>query len=609
MSGKKIELLAPARTADSGIIAIQSGADAVYIGAPRFSARAAVGNTIQDIERLTAYAHQYHARVYVALNTILYDHEMESARQMIHELAATGMDALIIQDMGILELDLPPLELHASTQTHNYSLEKIQFLEQVGFSRVVLARELTMEQIMQIRAVTTVELEAFVHGALCVSLSGQCYMSEAQGGRSGNRGVCAQPCRKLYDLIDSQGKVVQKHKHLLSLKDLDLSAHVGELILGGVSSLKIEGRLKDDNYLKNTTVHYRRELDRFFNQNPEFGQLSSGYSEAGFNPDMALTFTRGYSNYFLKGRHSNLTSFDTPKSAGEYVGTVKHVSGNVLEIVPGKELHNNDGLTWFDANGVLQGVKVNVVDGNRITLAKSVNINHGTSLFRNYHHQFSEMLENSRPLRKIPVTIKVSEEGEGLNFLVADEYGLSLKKFIHLDYVEARKSQKAENTFLDQLAKSGDTIYEIRKIDLDWQRPWFLPISVINSIRRTLLDEFTFVRIANHPKGKIFKHNRQARWLSKHIDYTGNVSNQHATSFYFSHGAESIDPALEVSKDYKGKRLMSMKHCLKYQLGYCPRESDSSLPSWQEPLYLKDGNTKFRVEFDCKACLMNLYHL
>lgn len=609
MSGKKIELLAPARTADSGIIAIQSGADAVYIGAPRFSARAAVGNTVQDIERLTAYAHQFHARVYVALNTILFDHEMESARQMIHELAKAGIDALIIQDMGILELDLPPLEIHASTQTHNYSIEKIQFLEQVGLSRVVLARELTLEQIRQIRAATTVELEAFVHGALCVSISGQCYMSETQGGRSGNRGVCAQPCRKLYDLIDSRGEVIQKQKHLLSLKDLDLSSHVGELILGGVTSLKIEGRLKDNNYLKNTTVQYRRELDRFFNQNPEYGPLSAGFTVAGFNPDMALTFTRGYSNYFLKGRHSHLASFDTPKSAGEFVGIVKRVSGNVLEIAPEKELHNNDGLTWFDANGILQGVKVNVSGGNQITLGKSVNIIPGTRLFRNYHHQFSEMLESSRPFRKIPVSIKVSEEGEGLNFLVADEYGLRLNKLVHLEYVEARQPLKAETSFLEQLAKSGDTIYEIRRIDLNWMKPWFLPISVINSIRRSLLDEFTIVRIANHPKGKVFQHNRQARWLSKHIDYTGNVSNQQAASFYFSHGVESIDPALKVSKDYKGKRLMSMKHCLKYQLGYCPRVTGSPLPSWHEPLFLKDGNAKFRVEFDCKACLMNLFHI
>lgn len=606
---KKIELLAPARAADSGIIAIQSGADAVYIGAPRYGARAAVGNSLQDIERLSKYAHQFHARVYVALNTILFDQELETARKLIFELAETGVDALIVQDMGILELDLPPLELHASTQTHNYQTEKIKFLEDVGFSRVVLARELTLDQIRHIRSASGVELEAFVHGALCVSLSGQCYMSEAQGGRSGNRGVCAQPCRKLYDLIDSDGAVIVKNKHLLSLKDLDLSSHVGDLILAGVTSLKIEGRLKDDNYLKNTTVHYRKELDRFFNQYPEFSQLSDGQSFAGFEPDPALTFSRGTSNYFLNGRHSAMTSFDSPKSAGEYVGIVKSCSGRILEFTPVNTLNNNDGLTWFDANGLLRGVKVNHAEGNRITLADSVEIRTGTRLYRNYHHKFSEVLRNSSPIRKITIQIQVFEVEDGLKFIITDESGLTMSRLFNLKRIEARQPLKAESAFLEQLSKSGDTIYEVGQIELNWNQPWFLPISEINSIRRSLLKEFNIFRINSHPKRKIFRHNREARWLSRHVDYTGNVSNHLAEAFYFSHGAEKVDPALEVSKDYRGKRLMSMKHCLKYQLGHCPRVKDAPLPSWQEPLYLQDGNLKFMLEFDCKACLMNLYHL
>ena len=606
---QKIELLAPARTADSGIVAIQSGADAVYIGAPSFSARAAVGNTVRDIERLSKFAHQFHARVYVALNTILFDHELEIVRKLIYELAETGMDALIVQDMGILELDLPSVELHASTQTHNYDPEKIKFLENVGFSRVVLARELTLEQIRNIRAVTSVELETFVHGALCVSLSGQCYMSEAQGGRSGNRGVCAQPCRKMYNLIDSEGKVIERDKHLLSLKDLDLSDHVGDLVLAGVSSLKIEGRLKDDNYLKNTTVHYRRKLDNFFNQYTDYGQLSSGFSISGFEPDTSLTFSRGASKYFINGRNSSMTSFDTPKSAGEYVGVVYRCKGRILEIEPVKDLNNNDGLTWFDTGGTLNGVKVNLADGNRITLSEPVNIIPGTRWYRNYHHKFSEMVRNSNPVRKIGIQIMVSEDESGLNFIVTDEDGLRMSYHFQLEMVEARDFQKAEATFLDQLAKSGDTIFIISQVGVTWKKPWFMPISVINGIRRTLLGEFVMFRISKHPKGKVFRHNREARWFSNHVDYTGNVSNQLAKSFYFSHGAESVVPAIEVSKDYQGKRLMSMKHCLKFQLGYCPRVKDTPLPSWKEPLYLMDGDTKFRLEFDCKSCLMNLYHL
>jgi 23S rRNA 5-hydroxycytidine C2501 synthase len=317
---KRLELLAPARTVDSGIVAINFGADAVYIGAPAFSARAAAGNSVDDIARLSTYAHRFHAKVFVALNTILFDHELDSAQTLIRQLHEAGADALIVQDMGILKMNLPPIELHASTQTNNYSLERIQFLENAGFQRIVLARELTLQQIKEIRTETTVELESFVHGALCVSLSGQCYMSEALGGRSGNRGVCAQPCRKLYDLIDADGRIIMKQKHLLSLKDLNLSDYLADMALAGITSFKIEGRLKDDNYLKNITAYYRRRLDAFLENNYDYRKASSGKVWFDFVPDPAKTFSRGTSNYFLQGRSADIVSSDTPKSAGEYIG-------------------------------------------------------------------------------------------------------------------------------------------------------------------------------------------------------------------------------------------------------------------------------------------------
>lgn len=605
---KRIELLAPARTADSGIVAINFGADAVYIGAPAFSARAAAGNSVDDIARLVKYAHQFHARVFVALNTILFDHELDSALTLIRQLHEAGTDALIVQDMGILKMDLPPIELHASTQTNNYSLERIQFLENAGFHRIVLARELSLQQIKEIRQVTTVELESFVHGALCVSLSGQCYMSEAQGGRSGNRGVCAQPCRKLYDLVDADGRIIHKQKHLLSLKDLDLSDHLADLALAGITSFKIEGRLKDDSYLKNITAYYRRRLDAFLENNHSFRKASSGKVYFDFVPDPAKTFSRGMSYYFLRGRSAEIVSSDTPKSAGEYIGTVDECHGRILKISSGKPLNNNDGLCFFNSEGKLEGAKVNVATGNTITLAEEVALQTGTKIYRNYDHAFTELLKNSRTTRKIPVNIEVSALETGLKLTISCDEGISYQSVIPVEKTLARQPEKAVETLQVQLAKSGDTVFEVGNVSVSWNEALFLPVSQINQIRRSFLDAYLQFRIEQRNTNTSFIHRADARVPFKQVSFYENISNRLAEGFYREHGAAEIEPAMEVTKIYHGKRLMTMKHCLKYQMGYCPKEKDHNQIPFQEPLFLVDGNRKFKLEFDCRECRMNLYN-
>lgn len=604
---QRIELLSPARTADSGIMAINFGADAVYIGAPVFSARAAAGNEVGDIARLVSYARKYYARVFVAFNTILYDHELEPARTLIGQLHEAGVDALIIQDMGILRMDLPPVELHASTQTNNYELSRIQFLEKAGFRRVVLARELTLEQIREIRAATTLELECFVHGALCVSLSGQCYMSEAQGGRSGNRGVCAQPCRKLYDLVDADGRILEKQKHLLSLKDLNLGDHLAEMALAGVSSFKIEGRLKDDNYLKNITAYYRKKIDAFMDGRPDFRKASSGNVWFDFIPDPGKTFSRGTGNYFLFGRTPDMVSFDTPKSAGEYIGKVIHSNGNSAEIDTGISLANNDGLCYFNAGGVLEGVKVNIADGRKVEFARKVGLLPGTRIYRNYDHEFSETLRRSQTSRKVEIRLEVSEFEDGLVIVAEDEDCNLFSLQFKTEKTVARDRDKALAMLREQLSKSGDTIFDVTEVELKLDNPLFFPVSVINRIRREFLDKFLEYRLSCFEPGIPFTPVVPDGKYFSSVDYTWNVSNRLSEDFYREHGAGKIEPAVEISRDYSGKKLMTMKHCLKYQLGYCPREKGHNKGEFREPLYLVDGRRRFRLEFDCQSCRMNLY--
>jgi 23S rRNA 5-hydroxycytidine C2501 synthase len=606
-STHRIELLAPARTAESGIVAVNFGADAVYIGAPAFSARAAAGNTVGEIARLVSYAHRYYARVFVALNTIVYDHELDEVHRLIWQLHEAGADALIVQDMGILKMDLPPVELHASTQTNAYEPERIQFLEAAGFRRIVLARELSLDQIAHIRRNTNVELESFVHGALCVSLSGQCYLSEALGGRSGNRGVCAQPCRKTYDLIDATGQILEKQKHLLSLKDLQLGDHLAEMAYAGISSFKIEGRLKDDNYLKNITAWYRKRVDAFLSGNPDFRKASSGKVYFDFVPHPDKTFSRGTSDYFLHGRTPDIVSFDTPKSAGEFIGTVSQSRGRMLVIDPDQVLGNNDGLCFFNRKGQLEGVKVNVAKGNSIELAHPVELLPGTKIYRNYDHAFNEMLRKSRTFRKIGLTMEIGISRNRIQLTGLDEDGNRFQLEFDHTAAMARDKERAGEALKEQFSKTGDTHFEITDIRLDWTEPVFIPASVINRIRRDFLNRFMEYRESLFKPNVPYVPVKSFGKVFASVDYTWNVSNRMAKAFYADFGADVVEPAPEISGEFTGKRLMTMKHCLKYQLGNCPKEKSQLKGALKEPLFLDDGRRRFRLEFDCRACRMNLY--
>ena len=603
---KKLELLAPARNGDAGITAINYGADAVYIGAPSFSARAAAGSSVGEIGKLIRYAHRYHARVYAALNTILFDNELEEARRMIYQLVDAGIDALIIQDMAIMEMDIPPVALHASTQVNNFLPENIRFLEKAGFTRVVLARELTLRQIAGIRQQTEVGLEAFVHGALCVSMSGQCYLSLAAGNRSGNRGVCAQPCRKAWNLIDAAGKVVVRNKHLLSLKDLDLSDYLPELARAGITSFKIEGRLKDENYVKNITALYRGKLDAFLEGNREFLRGSSGRVFFDFEPDPARSFSRGGSSYFLYGRHKGIVSFDTPKSAGERVATVRKSGGLQAWVDAEKPLSNNDGIAYYDQEGILKGLKVNTAEGNLIKWAEPVELPQGTILYRNYDHAFVTLLKNSRTCRKIGMKLQVEPSSAGIRLTGTDEDGITCFREFPAEHMPARDGRKAETVMREQLSKSGDTLFGITVVEFNWEYPLFLPVSVINGIRREFLSFFEDFRAGCLPRLVPGIRDPEAMYPLTELTWLGNVSNGLARQFYQKHGVTHVEPALEIARDFRGRRLMTMKHCLKYQMGFCPAENPGSSPPWEEPLFLADENKKYRIEFDCRECRMNL---
>ncbi|MCL4402444.1 MAG: U32 family peptidase, partial [Acidobacteria bacterium] len=468
-----IELLAPARDLACGIAAIDCGADAVYIGAPRFGARAAAGNQPEDIAALVRHAHRYWARVYVTLNTLLRDDEIEPARRLAWQLHETGIDGLIIQDMGLLEAGLPPLPFIASTQMHNHTPERVAFLERVGFRRAILARELELEEVRAIRrAAPQIELECFVHGALCVCYSGQCYLSYALGGRSGNRGECAQPCRKPYTLVDAGGKVLEQRGHLLSLRDLNLSDHLPELLDAGVTSFKIEGRLKDRAYVANVVAHYRQKLDAARVQ-----RSSSGTAVPGFAPDPSKTFNRGYTTYFLHGRGAALSSVETPKMRGERVGRVVSVDQRAFTLDGGPQLHPGDGLCCFDAAGRLRGTVVNGVAGRTITPDRMDAIAPGISLYRNHDHEFLARVEKSRPERRIAVRVAL-----GRTLAIEDEDGVRAE--VGLGAISsAHKPEQARETIVRQLGKTGDTEFACKVVEVTADPVPFLPVSVLNALR------------------------------------------------------------------------------------------------------------------------------
>jgi putative protease len=601
---QKIELLAPAKNLACGMAAVDHGADAVYIGASQFGARAAAGNSMEDIATLVDYAHRFRVKVYVALNTVLTDEQLLPAEQLIWEIYRAGADALIIQDMGILKLNLPPIVLHASTQTDNRTVQKVKFLQDVGISRVVLARELTLNQIKDISSQTSVELEAFVHGSLCVSYSGQCYMSEAMCGRSANRGECAQYCRLPYQLYDNEGNMLVRSKHLLSLKDLDLSAHLEEMMEAGISSFKIEGRLKEVEYVKNITAYYRKKLDHIFNHSgrEKYIRASAGTTTFFFEPNPEKSFRRSSTDYFLQGRHHGIIQPETPKSLGEPIGTVSFVGNYHIEIKTEKSVHNGDGLCFINAQGDLVGFRANKAENKRIFPFEMPRLEPGTQVYRNQDHEFDKILKGKTAERKIKTAVHFSEAADGFTIKIADEAGCNIETTFPYKKEPARKTEGIEENIISQLSKTGNTIFETGEVNVNIEQPWFFPSSVLNDWRRISFEKFEEQLVASYVR-ELPIQPVAADYPEKRLSYLGNVTNKLSEQFYNEHGVAEVMPGFEVKAE-KGVPLMFTKHCIKYEMGWCPKEGHKSTIS--EPLFLENNGQKFRLGFDCVKCEMQI---
>lgn len=601
---RKIELLAPAKNLECGIAAIDHGADAVYIGAPKFGARAAAVNSLEDIAALVEYAHLYNARIYVTVNTILKDEELQETEKMIWALFRAGVDALIVQDMGITGLNLPPIPLHASTQMDNRTVEKVRFLADAGFRQVVLARELSLREISKIHeACPDIPLEIFVHGALCVSYSGQCYVSQACFGRSANRGECAQFCRLPFSLVDAEGRVIVKDKHLLSLKDLNQSDELEALLDAGASSFKIEGRLKDVSYVKNVTAAYRRKLDAIFARRKEYVRASSGSCRYAFNPQLDKSFSRGFTHYYLHGRTKDVFSFDTPKSLGEEMGTMKEARGNYLTVAGLKSFNNGDGVCYIDEQGRLQGFRINRVEGNKLYPQEMPRIKPRTVLYRNFDQEFEKILARKSSERRIAVSVRLTDTPFGFALTLTDEDDNSVTLSLAREKEPARTPQ--EENLKTQLAKFGNTPFEAVRIDIDFAGNWFLPASVLADFRRQAVEKLISARRINYRRELFVLKPTAHAFPQSTLTYLGNVMNAQAVSFYAGHGVASIAPAFERAPAEKAV-LMFCKHCLRYSMGWCPVHQRERSP-YREPYYLVSTDGKrFRLEFDCKNCQMKV---
>ncbi|RTL47701.1 MAG: U32 family peptidase [Rhodocyclaceae bacterium] len=606
---KTLELLSPAKNADFGIAAIDHWADAVYIGGPAFGARASAENTVADIERLTVHAHRFNAKVFVALNTILRDDELEAARQQAWKLYEAGADALIVQDMGLLEMDLPPIQRHASTQTDIRHADKARFLQDVGFSQIVLARELSLKQIKTIAAATDIHLEFFVHGALCVAYSGQCYISHAHTGRSANRGECSQACRLPYTLTDPTGAIVAHEQHLLSMKDNDQSANLRALADAGISSFKIEGRLKDLSYVKNITAHYRQLLDEIMEEAPEYVRASSGRSTYTFTPQPEKTFNRGATDYFVNNRKADIGAFDTPKFSGTEVGTVVSVGHQWFDVEATEELHNGDGLSFFDIDQDLVGMRINRVEARSkvqrlfpATLPEALKT--GTLLYRNRDQEFERQLEKKSAERRIRVWLQLAQTADGYALTITDEEGVNARAEQTLTHEPAQHAEKAAATLRGNLGKLGSTIYEAMEITLPDGAAPFIPASAANALRRAAVEALDAARTAAYrrpaPAPVVAP---PAPYPETELSYLANVFNEKARAFYTKHGVKLIDAAYEADQEKGEVSLMITKHCLRYSFNLCPKEVKGIRP---DPMTLMQGKDKLTLKFDCKKCEMHV---
>ena len=601
---RTLELLSPAKDAETGIAAIDHGADAVYIGAPRFGARAAAGNSVDDITRLCRYAHQFGAKVYVTVNTIVYDDELNDTYSLLEQLSQAGADAILVQDMAVARylLQHPELglALHASTQTDNRNAEKVGWLSGQGFSRVVLARELSAAEISEIhRQVPQVELEVFVHGALCVSYSGLCYASQYCFGRSANRGECAQFCRMKFDLIDAEGRLIQRGRHLLSLKDLNLHGQLEQLVVAGASSFKIEGRLKDVAYVKNVTAAYSEQLNAIIARHPgEYRRASAGRCTYTFKPDLHKSFNRGYTTYFVGGRQPDIASFDTPKAIGEYVGTVKELRGNMLVVAGTARFANGDGLCFLNEKRELEGFRVNKVEGGRLFLLQAPrSLRKGMSVYRNNDAEFEKLLSRPSGVRKMALTMELHPTEHGFCLKAG---GVSVE--MAMEHEVSRTPQR--DNIVRQLARLGGTPYECSDVLLPDDFAFFIPSSLLAEMRRRLVEALQAAseqRCGASAIGPITPMPPYAR------TFLYNIANSEARRFYEARGLDQPQPAFELKLPKQSPVLMQCRHCLRYALGGCVKHGGRR-PDWTEPLVLRLGDgRRFQLEFDCRQCQMNVY--
>lgn len=646
---RTLELLAPAKNLECGIAAIDHGADAVYIGAPKFGARAAAGNSIEDIRQLCDYAHQYHAKVHVTVNTIIYDSEIKDTLLMIRQLQSAGVDALLLQDMGVLfalqgegplATDFKWSEfLHSSTQCDTRTADKVKWLQSLGFHRAVLARELSVTEIEAIHAaVPDMELEVFVHGALCVCYSGVCYASEYCFDRSANRGECAQFCRMKFDLLDANGQEIEHQRHLLSLKDMCQIDHLEALADAGACSFKIEGRLKDVDYVKNVVAAYSQRLDEICRKRPgEYERPSLGRPRYAFEPNLKKTFNRGFTNYFLRGRQIDITSFDTPKAIGEYVGKVKELRGNSFNVASVSSFANGDGLCFINDERELEGFRVNRAEGNRLfPLEMPRHLRPGVALYRNNDVAFGKLLAGKTAERKIPVKIVFDlydeagtsgfsakayyckEQGK-TSFVSGDtEESASLqymaKEVVAFEHSIAKKPQR--DNIIKQLSKLGGTIYECLEVEIrNDADQYFIPSSVLTDLRRSLVSSSLRTGItqeSSHAEAPCDTPSSVKAWQPEYAQYSYlyNIANQSARTFYQAHGMAKADYAFELRNEAERQDdvlLMQCRHCLRYSLGYCVKRGGRK-PTWKEPLFLRLGDgRKFRLQFACNECQMNIF--
>ncbi|MEY3475364.1 MAG: hypothetical protein RL087_1822 [Pseudomonadota bacterium] len=630
----QIELLAPARDADIGIEAINHGADAVYIGGPGFGARASAGNSIRDIERLCRHAHRFGSRIFITLNTILRDDELEPARRMAWDVYNAGADVLIVQDMGLLEIDLPPIQLHASTQTDIRTVDKARFLQDAGFSQIVLARELTLPQIREIHDALDTDrckLEFFVHGALCVAYSGQCFISHAHTGRSANRGDCSQACRLPYEVVDTQGRIVAHEKHVLSMKDNNQSDNLAALVDAGVRSFKIEGRYKDMGYVKNITGHYRRLFDQLIQsregsadpQRPPLSRASSGHTRLFFTPDPDQNFNREFTDYFVNGRKEDIGAFDSPKNPGRPIGWVARVGAAHVDIEvedAGTVLHNGDGLCYFDLQKELVGLAVNRTErlGDRQwrvhpkdAVAGLKDLRRGTPVNRNRDMEWVRQLEKKSSERRIGVWVRLSEAADGFALELTDEDGFAGHATCVLPREAARDAGRNESGLRDLLTRLGGTDFEAIEVSLQLSGPWFLPASAVNALRRDAVAALQAARLAGYQRpARAQPVEPPAPYPEDTLTYLANVFNHKAHEFYRRHGVKVIDAAYESHEEEGEVSLMITRHCVRFSLSLCPKQA-KGVTGVQgtiraEPMQLINGKEKLTLRFDCKPCEMHV---